>query len=103
MLPFWERVKKLLRSQKLSQKDFACLRGINYSSFRYWMCYGLYPDAKTAYDMAISLGVSLEYLLTGIDGNALKIREQEILARKSAAIRIKKMLRKIDENADLLR
>ena len=103
MLPFWERVKKLLRSQKLSQKDFACLRGINYSSLRHWMCYGLYPDAKTAYDIAISLGVSLEYLLTGIDGNALRIREQELLAGKRAAMKIKRILRKIDESADLFR
>ena len=64
-IPFWEQVKKLIRTHKISQKELASRIGIKYSSLRFWICYGFYPDVKTAHDIAIVLGVSIEYLLTG--------------------------------------
>jgi len=69
--PFWKRTKELLRQQKISQKNFTDSIGMNYSTFRFWSCYGYLPDIRTAYDIATTLGVSMEYLLTGIERQAM--------------------------------
>lgn len=101
-LPFWERVKKLLRAHRISQKDFAVFIGTKYSTLRFWFCYGYYPDVKTAFDISVALGVSTEYLMTGIDGKQIKKREKEVFARKTAAADIKKMVKKIETKADMI-
>ena len=94
-LAFWERTKKLIRAHNISQKDLAAHIGISYSSFRYCLCYGSYPDVKTAHDISVALGVSIEYLLTGVDDRAMRIREKETFKRKTTAAGIIKMGRKI--------
>ena len=53
------------------------------------MCYGVIPDADSACDIADSLGVSVEYLVSGTEGKAMENREKECLTRKIAAQDIK--------------
>ena len=101
-VPFWERVKSLIRAHKISQEKFAFYVNINFSTFRNWMCYGVIPDAVSACDIADSLGVSVEYLVRGTEGKAMENREKECLARKIAAQDIKKMAMKIEKNAGLI-
>ena len=101
-LIFWERVKKLLRAHKLNQKSLAILIGIKYNTLRFWVCYGYYPDARTAYDISRVCGVSLEYLLTGVEGKQTRKHEREVFTRKNAASDIKKMVKKIERKADML-
>ena len=100
--PFWTRVKALIKSHKISQKDFSAYIGININTLRFWICYGFYPPANLAYTIATSLGVSVEYLLTGEDGKSMKQREKDALKRKNAAAEIKKMVKKIELNAGLI-
>ena len=101
-IPFWNRAKKHIRAHKISQKNFAEYIGVNYNTLKFWMCYGYYPDVKTTYDIATALGVSIEFLLTGEEGKAMKIREHETLARKTAAANIKKMALRIEKNAGVI-
>ena len=101
--PFWERAKKLIKAHKITQEKFAAYVGINFSTFRNWICYGITPDLYSAYDIAVALGVSMEYLVTGNDGKAMQNREEEILKRKDAAKNIKKMAIQIEKDANLLR
>jgi len=61
--PFWDRVKTLLKAQKITQKELAVLIDLKYSTLKFWLCYGYYPDVLTACDIARVLGVSVEHLL----------------------------------------
>jgi len=101
-IPFWERAKKLIRAHKISQEKFAAYIGISFGTLKNWLCYGIMPDAETAYNIAVALGVSMEYLIKGIDGSAGQQREQEALTRKIAASDIKKMAHEIEKNAGLI-
>ena len=101
-LPFWERTKKLIRAHKISQKNFADYVGINYNTLKFWMCYGFLPIADLACNIADALGVSVEYLVKGADEEAMKVREEEALTRKTAASEIKKMASLIKKNAGLI-
>ena len=74
LIPFWERVKKHTRTQKISQERLAASIGIRYGTLKHWICYGLFPDIETAFDIAGVLGLSPEYLLSGIDKKAKKYK-----------------------------
>ena len=100
--PFWARVKKLIRAHKISQEKFAAYLGINFYTFKSWIYYNRIPDVITAYKMAIALGVTIEYLVTGNDGKAMEIRKNQTLERKTAAAEIKKMARKIEKNTRMI-
>ena len=83
--PFWNRVKILIQSQKVNQKEIASQVGVNYSTFRYWICYGLLPDMETATDIADALGVSLEYLIRGAGEQPAEVCKNEVRSRKMPA------------------
>ena len=100
--PFWERVKKLTKAHKISLEKFAEHVDVSYNTLKSWIRYNRIPDAYTSFDIAVALGVSVEYLVTGADGKASEIREREALTRKTAAAAIKKMTRLIRENAKLI-
>ena len=101
--PFWVRVKKHIRAHKISQEKFAAYVGINFYTFKSWIYYNRIPDVITAYRMAIALGVTIEYLVTGSDGKAMEIRKNQARERKTAAAEIKKMARQIEKNTRLIR
>jgi len=70
---FWIRVKKLIREQKTSQEKFAARIGININTLKFWMCYGYYPDVRTAYKIADVLNVPLDYLMKRKEKSAKEI------------------------------
>lgn len=96
-LPFWERVKVQLRAQKISQKKLAVLVNMNYSTLKFWLCYGYYPDVETACDISRALGVSVEYLTKGINTQLTKKYDKKIIRIKKSASDIKKLARQIEE------
>ena len=100
--PFWERVKKLARAHKISLEKLAGYVDVSHNTFKGWMQHNRIPDAYTAYDIAVALGVTVEFLVIGADGKASENREREALARKTAAAEIKKMSRLIKKNAKLI-
>jgi len=100
--PFWERVKKLIRAHKISQEKFSAYIGISFNTLKTWLKFNRIPDAYTAHDIAVSLGVSVEYLVTGEDGKAMEIREKEAIDRKTAAADIKKLALQIKKNASVI-
>ena len=64
---FWKRVNTLIKTNKMSRKEFTESINIPYSTFRNWQYYSRSVELITAYTIATALGVSLEYLLTGKD------------------------------------
>ena len=84
-LPFWDRVNKILRANKITQKNFAAFIDLKYNTMRFWISYGYYPDAKTAYEIATALGVTTEYLITGKELPVILNRRKKMLLRMKAA------------------
>ena len=92
---FWVRTRYLLKTHKISQRNFAGYIGIPPGTLWNWMYRNLIPDAKTACDIAESLGVTVEFLVRGSDDINLKDRILRTQKRKSAAVEIKKLTKKI--------
>ena len=63
--PFWDRTRKLLKENKITQAELAVKLDIPYSTLRYWMCYGFMPDVELACEIADLLDVQVEYLVKG--------------------------------------
>ena len=101
-LPFWDRAKKLMKSHRISQRSFSAYVDIPYGTLKDWLCYGVYPDINSAFRISEALGVSLEFLMRGVDGQASEKREKEALKRKTAAKKIKKMAQRIEKNAEII-
>lgn len=68
-IPFWTRVKQLLKEQKLSFDAFGESVGIAGSTMRVWMNRDNYPNAEEAFKIAKALNVTVEYLMTGESDN----------------------------------
>ena len=84
-IPYWDRVKKILRANKISQKNFAAYIDLNFHTLKFWMIYGYYPDAKTSYEIATALGVSSDYLVTGKEMRILPSRRRKMLIKRKAS------------------
>ena len=97
-LPFWERVKSLLRAQKITQKELASLVGIKYSTLRFWLCYGYSPDVDIACDIASVLGVTVEYLAKGVKNKHVRKNVKKTLIKKNIVTGIIKLARQIEKN-----
>ena len=82
---FWKRVKPLIKAHRMTQKQFAEYIGISPNTFKSWIKYERIPDTGTAYDMAIVLGVTLNYLLGGREAEIAGWRYKELAAREAAA------------------
>jgi transcriptional regulator with XRE-family HTH domain len=82
---FWGRVRPLIKAHKMTQKQFADYIGIPVNTFTGWMHYGRIPDTVAAYDMAVALGVTLNYLLGGKEVKIADWRLKELAAREAAA------------------
>jgi len=96
-IPFWDRVKDLLRTRKITQRQLAVLTGLSYSTLKFWICYGYSPDVDTACEIAETLGVSVEYLVKGVKSKTMKKSEQKSLAIKKSATGIKKLAMRIEK------
>ena len=95
--PFWSRVKNLLRTRKITQKQLAGFADTSYSTIKFWICYGYSPDVDTACKIADALGVSVEYLVKGEKNKHIKKEELKSLAIKKSDADIKKLALRIEK------
>ena len=100
---FWIRVKRLIKAHKMSQKAFAQYIGISIKTFTGWIYRNCIPDASRACVIAQSLGVTVEYLVMGIDDYNAEDRMQRTDERKSATEEIEKLALKICNETKRLR
>ena len=99
---FWGRVKPLIKAHKMTHKQFAEHIGISPNTFGGWVRHGRIPDTETAYDIAVVLGVTLNYLLGGREAEVADWRYKELAAREAAG-RILKLTAQIEEETRKLR
>jgi transcriptional regulator with XRE-family HTH domain len=59
---FWATVKRLMKSHGITQWQFAEYIRVPFSTLTGWMRDNIMPDLGTSYNIAIALGVSLDYL-----------------------------------------
>lgn len=69
MLAFWNNVKDELEYKLMSQKELAKATEISYNTLQSWMTKDRLPDALDSVRIAKVLGVSVEYLVTGVDSS----------------------------------
>ena len=100
---FWARVKRLMKSHKISQKNFALYTGIPIRTFWGWIHRNCIPDASRACAIAEALGVTVEYLVRGIDDINVEDRIHRTYERKSAGEQIKKLALRIDAETERLK
>ena len=62
---FWETVKKEVKLQNTTQEWVAMNSGISFNTFQGWISKGLFPRVNQAMRIAVSLNVSVEYLVNG--------------------------------------
>ena len=99
---FWERVKPLIKAHKMTHKQFAEYLGIPLNTFSGWIKNKRIPDTGTAYEMAVVLGVTLNYLLGGREAEITDWRLKELAARDAAA-RIQKLAAQVQDEVLKLR
>jgi len=99
---FWSRVKPLIKAHNMTQKQFAEHLGFRYHTFRNWIHYERVPTLQDSYDIALSLGVTLDYLLSGKNRDLADIRKREIELRKTAG-KVLKMTKDIQKQLLLMR
>ena len=99
---FWGRVKPLIKAHKMTQRQFAEHIGVSVNTFSGWIRHKRIPDTSTAYDMAVVLGVTLNYLLGGREAEIADWRLKELAARNAAG-KILKLVAQIEKETRKLR
>lgn len=79
-MEFYDRVKELVRMKTgLTLRSFIEGLGMNYDSYNSLKRYGNLPRADEAYKIASALGVSVDYLVSGKDNDAYKIKYEKVM------------------------
>ena len=78
---FWKLVRELLAEKKLTQTGIARTLDIEVRTFQDWVYSKKLPDTESAKKIADFLGVSLDYLLTGVksDSEPLSDNDKKLL------------------------
>lgn len=95
IIEFWNRVKYLIRTHKTTQDNVAQLINIPVGTLRNWIYQNRVPDVGTACNLAVVLGVSVDFLVFGKERNVNEERMNRLLERKTAAARINKLAQHI--------
>ncbi|MCL2093509.1 MAG: helix-turn-helix domain-containing protein [Treponema sp.] len=81
---FWARARPLIHAQNMSLKDYANYLNIRVNTLYSWIKHKRVPEVTMAYDIAVTLGVTLDYLLGGNETTIVKAREKELAQRRAA-------------------
>ena len=92
---FWGRVKYLIKTHKTSQEEIARLIGVPPGTFRNWIYHNRIPDAETACNLAVVLGVSVDFLIYGKERSITEEHNSRLLERKAAAAHINRLAKEI--------
>lgn len=96
-----ERIFKLLKSQRISQKEFSKMTGISQSTISDWKTKKTNPAADKLKVICDVLGISPTELLSEIDGAELKPRDYMLVNKESEEYLLLESFRKLDENAKI--
>jgi len=96
---FWERVKYLIRTHKTTQPKIAELLGIPPGTFRNWIYHNRIPDVETACDLAVVLGVSVDFLVYGNERDIVEAHNTRLLERKTTAASISRLAKMIERKS----
>ena len=64
---FWERLDELIIMRGLTRKHVTMTAGIADNSISLWKKRGTYPAGDVLLSVSETLGVTVEYLITGVD------------------------------------
>lgn len=78
---FGTRVEKLMKEKQVKPFDFYRAMNIVPQAFYDWKKKGQVPSAKTALKVAHYFGVSVEYLVSGVETNPLVSKVEELQER----------------------
>lgn len=78
MLSFWSNVKEELDYNLMSQKELAAKIGISYNTLQSWITKDRLPDAADSVKIANTLGVTVEYLVTGSDTSSSQSENPQV-------------------------
>ena len=76
---FWNKVRDLMDEQKLRKQDIIDRAGFHGSTFHTWIKRDALPQVDDALKLADVLGVSVRYLVTGMDEEQLPHDIREIV------------------------
>jgi transcriptional regulator with XRE-family HTH domain len=78
-MDFWMRLKNEIKAKNTTQEWLAGKIGVPLSTFRKWMTRKTYPNIKEGTEIAKMLGVTAEYLVTGIEPEGLDSSERKLV------------------------
>ena len=67
MEEFWKRTNRLIRETNITQEVLAETVGVSKNTLYSWVANCTLPRADVAHRIAATLGVSVEYLITGAE------------------------------------
>ncbi|EFW37907.1 helix-turn-helix domain-containing protein [Treponema phagedenis] len=65
IVSFWETIKSLIKQRRTTQRGLSTTCGFAPRAIETWIAANQLPDAFQVYTIAKTLGVSVEYLVTG--------------------------------------
>ena len=81
---FWEQVKRMVKIKGITQSDLADACQVPLSTLKGWIKRNYFPTVVDGYLIALKLGVSVEYLITGKESAAAgNIRNIRVLLRRA--------------------
>ena len=89
---FWDRVRYLLKKNRIKQETAALSCGVKLRTFRSWIQKEYYPSVLGGHNLARLLGVTVEFLITGRDSET-----------KNQIENIRGLLKEADEKLRILR
>ena len=95
-------METLIKAHKIDRKKFLEYVGVPRSTYYSWLRNNRSMEVFTAYRIATALGVSLEYLVAGIDGKSEEERMRQTEIRKTAEAEMKKLVEKMQEEVEKL-
>ena len=84
---FWDNVKNLLKEKGITQKRFAELINVSLGTFQGMMHYNRMPILDLAINIAKTLNVNIEYLISGNNKKILN-RHRKVLVNKQSISKI---------------
>ncbi|AEF80874.1 helix-turn-helix domain-containing protein [Leadbettera azotonutricia] len=73
---FWNRVRFMVTKNKTTQVEIAKACNISYNTLHGWILKNIYPPVIDAYNIAKTLGVTVDYLMAGKSTEEQKIEVQ---------------------------
>jgi transcriptional regulator with XRE-family HTH domain len=79
IVSFWERTNSLIKQRKTTQRVLSKECGFTERRIETLVSTERLPDAKEAYYIAVALGTTVEYLVTGKDTSGHSQNEQRLI------------------------